>query len=547
MTPMDRTERLSLAKDAMRRHAWPEAVREFSAADVDEPLDPGSLEGLATAAFWSGHADDSLNAWERAYAGHLEQGDRRRAAAAALQVARRQAWRLNPAQARGWRATAERLLSDQPDCRERGQLLNQEAYGLIVLGEFETALERAAQAFEVGARCSARDIQAFALNLQALALVRAGEIERGLRVLDESLAAAGALDLDPFDSGLMYCHTIGLCRDLADFDRAREVTDSTTAWCEENAITAFPGICRVHRAELHRLHGDLARAETEVQAAIDDLLPRALSWAAMAFNELGMIQFRRGRLDAAGKAFDRSHELGMEAEPGRSLVHLAQGRHQLALAGLTRALERPPAVLLDRARLLSALAEVALASGSHDTAASSVADLESIAEALRRPAFEAFAKGARGALLLAEGKPRAATESLRDALDLWLTMDAPFEAAQTRLLVAEAYRAEGAQPSADRELQLAAQRVRTDRRRPRQGDSRGCPQGSSGRPASATHAAPAGGSPPGRGGPEQPRHRGEAGALRTHGRVPRATDPQCAWLRLPGADRGLVRAAALTL
>jgi ATP/maltotriose-dependent transcriptional regulator MalT len=169
-----------------------------------------------------------------------------------------------------------------------------------------------------------------------------------------------------------------------------------------------------------------------------------------------MVQLRRGRLDAAGEAVDRAQELGMDAEPGRSLVHLAQGRHQLALAGLTRALERPPTVLLDRARLLSALVEVALAIGNHDTAASSVADLESIAEALRRPAFGAFAKSARGALLLTEGKPRAATDSLRDALELWLTMDAPYEAAQTRLLVAEACRAEGDRTSADRELELAA-------------------------------------------------------------------------------------------
>lgn len=458
MTLMERTraERLSLANDAMRRHDWHQALREFSAADADEPLDPGSLEGLATVAFWSGHADDSLKGWERAYAGHLEQGDRLEAAAAALQVARRQAWTLNPAQARGWRATAERLLSDQQDCRERGQLLNQEAFGLIVLGEFEAAHARATQAFDVGARCSALDTQATALNLQAVALVRAGEIERGLRVLDESLAAAAAADLDPFETGLIYCQTIALCRDLADFDRAREVADATASWCEENAITGFPGICRVHQAEIHRLRGDLARAEAEVQAAIDDLLPRALSWAAMAFNELGMVQLRRGRLDAAGAAFDRAQELGMEAEPGRSLVHLAQGRHKLALAGLTRALERPPAVLLDRARLLSALVEVALATGNHDTAAGSVSDLESIAEALRQPAFGALAKGASGALLLAEGKPTAAAESLRDALELWLTMDAPYEAAHSRLLVAEAYRAEGDQTSADHELELAA-------------------------------------------------------------------------------------------
>lgn len=455
---MDHTrgERLLLANEAMQRHAWSEALLDFSAADAEGPLDPGSLEGLAAAAFWAGRADDSLKAWERAYAGHLGEGDRRRAAAAALQIARRQAWRLNPAQARGWRATAERLLSDQQDCRERGQLLNQEAYGLIMRGEFEKAHDWAAQAFEVGARCSARDVQAAALNLQALALVRAGEIERGLKVLDESLAAAAAVDLDPFETGLIYCHTIDLCRDLADFERAREVADATTSWCDENAITAFPGICRVHRAELHRLRGDLARAETEVQAAIDDLLPRALSWSAMAFNELGMVQLRRGRLDAAGEAFERAEELGMEAEPGRSLVHLAHGRHQQALAGLIRAVRRPPAVLLDRAQLLSVLVEAALAAGNQDIAASSVADLESIAEAVPRPAFGAFAKGARGALLLAGGEPRAATDSLRDALELWLAVDAPYEAAQTRMLVAEAHRATGDPNSAERELGLAA-------------------------------------------------------------------------------------------
>jgi tetratricopeptide (TPR) repeat protein len=451
-----RAERLSLANDAMRRHAWPEALQEFSAADVDEPLDPSSLEVMATAAFWSGHGDDSTKAWERAYTGHLEQGDRQRAAAAALEVARRQAWRLNLAQARGWRATAEGLLSGQPDCRERGQLLSQEAFGLIVLGEFKTAHDLAVKAFEVGARCSARDIQAVALNLQGVALVKAGEIERGLRVLDESLAAATAAGLDAFETGLIYCLTIGLCRDLADFDRAQEVADATSAWCEENAITGFPGICRVHQAEIHRLRGDLARAENEVQAAIDELVPRALAWSGMAFNELGMVQLRRGRLDAAGEAFDRAQELGMEAEPGRSLVYLAQGRHQLAFAGLTRALERPPTVLFDRARLLSALVEVSLATGDHNTAASSVVDLEAIAETLRRQAFGAFAKDARGALLLAEGKPRAAIDSLRNALELWLTIDAPYEAARTRLVLAEAHRALGDQTSADRELELAA-------------------------------------------------------------------------------------------
>ncbi len=56
----------------MDRHAWSEALSAYKAADAEQPLDADALEGLASAAFWTGDIEVCLKAWERAYTGYLE-------------------------------------------------------------------------------------------------------------------------------------------------------------------------------------------------------------------------------------------------------------------------------------------------------------------------------------------------------------------------------------------------------------------------------------------------------------------------------------------
>jgi ATP/maltotriose-dependent transcriptional regulator MalT len=458
MMPMvsQRAERLSRAKQSMSRHDWADAYAELSAADAEEPLDPDALEDMAWAAFWAGHGDESLATWERAYAELLDRGDQRRAGGAALQISRKYVHRSNLALAQGWRATAERLLADQSDCRELGQLRNDEAYGLIRMGKLDAAQVTAAEAFEIGVRCGARDVQLMALNMQGAALVRIGQIDRGLKLVDESCAAAGASDLHAFELGLLYCHTIDICHYIGDFERARELTEFTASWCEANRVSAFPGICRVHRAELFRMRGDLSGAEAEARAAIDDLQPYTPAFAALAFIEIGMNHLQRGQLDQADAAFNQANELGIEAEPGRSLLLLARGKHELARKSLTRALEQQPIDLIQRAGLLAALVEAALASGDTETTATCVAEMDWIAETVGRPAFSAAALGARGALMLALDKPRLAIAPLRRAIEQWVAIDAPYEVARTRTLIAKAHLAEGDESAARTEFELAA-------------------------------------------------------------------------------------------
>jgi DNA-binding NarL/FixJ family response regulator len=55
----------------------------------------------------------------------------------------------------------------------------------------------------------------------------------------------------------------------------------------------------------------------------------------------------------------------------------------------------------------------------------------------------ALAEKALGAVLLAEGQPRPALTSLRSALELWRSIDAPYEVARTRILIGNACEALG--------------------------------------------------------------------------------------------------------
>ncbi|HEV2068532.1 MAG TPA: LuxR C-terminal-related transcriptional regulator, partial [Acidimicrobiales bacterium] len=91
-----------------------------------------------------------------------------------------------------------------------------------------------------------------------------------------------------------------------------------------------------------------------------------------------------------------------------------------------------------------------------------VAEAEAAAEELAELAagretvlLRAIAAQSRGAVLLAEGEPKAALHALRDACQAWRDVDAPYEAAQARMLIAVACRAVDDEETADLECAAA--------------------------------------------------------------------------------------------
>jgi class 3 adenylate cyclase len=204
-----------------------------------------------------------------------------------------------------------------------------------------------------------------------------------------------------------------------------------------------------------RLRGDFSEAEEEARRALTELTAFGrLPQAGAGSNEIGEVRLRLGDLDGAEEAFRTAHRLGHEPHPGLALVHLARGQTEAARASIATALA-DAVDPIDRARLLAAKAEIALAAHDVTDARSAADELAGLASSLDSPVLHAMSHQTSGATLTYEEEPTAAITELRKALRAWTEVDAPFEAAQTRRSLALAHRLSGDEASAVLELRAA--------------------------------------------------------------------------------------------
>jgi class 3 adenylate cyclase len=393
-----------------------------------------------------------MAASERAYTAHLDAGNRRRAGFVALGLARDYLGRRNPSVGRAWLSRGERLLEAEPDSVEYGYLARMRS---VMARDPEEALAHAQRTYEIGSRFGDTDLMALGLQDRGRILIAKGQVAEGMALLDEATLPAVSGELGPLMTAIIYCNTIEACKELADYRRAGDWTDAAKRWCEREGVAGFPGVCRVYRAEIMRLRGAWPEAEQEVRRACDELRDFNLYYAAEAFYELGEIRLRLGDLPGAAEAFRQAHELGREPQPGLALFRLAEGKADAALASVRSALAETGNDRLARARLLPALVEIAMAAGDHAAARGATEELETIAETYRTSALEARAVCARGALQLAEGDEVAARQSLRRGCRLWQEIEAPYEGARARVLLATAHQLESDQEGAALELAAA--------------------------------------------------------------------------------------------
>jgi class 3 adenylate cyclase len=446
---------LQAGRDAIARHAWREAYEIFSAADAEEPLGPEDLESLAQAAWWTGRLEECIAARERAYASYLEQKQPRRAAVVALEVSHDYFSKLAHSIGAGWFNRAERLLEGEDDCAEKGYLAMQQCLGLQAAGELDAALEVATATLDFGTRFGDRDLQAYGLLLQGKTLVSMGKVPEGLALLDEATVAAVSGEIGPLASGIIYCIAIASTASLADYQRAGEWTEASKRWCERQSIAGFPGVCRVHRAEIIRLRGSWAEAEQEARRALNELQNFNLEFAGFSFYEIGEVRLRMGDLEEAKEAFKQAHELGHSPQPGLSLLYLAEGKIDAAAKSIKRALDDQALDRLGRCRLLTPQVTISIAAGDLETARAAAAEAEDIAAQYKSAALEACALLVRGELQIAEGNPGAAVQACRKSWRLWQNADLPYEAARARTVLGVALQADDDDEEAEMEFRAA--------------------------------------------------------------------------------------------
>lgn len=395
-TPPDGGAPLPQARAAVVRRDWRSAYELLVAADGFDPLDAEDLELLGDAAFMAGDQEASIAARQRAHSLWLQagQGQRARAAVAALLIVGNHYVRNRPAIAAGWFHKARRLLQNEAEGPAHGVLAFTGALIALARGEPDAALEAAAQAQLIGERFGHPDIEAVGLTLQGCALARLGRLDQAQALLDEALACASSGRLGPIATGQIFCWSTQALLAVADFERAAEWIDAI----DSCGIGGIPGDCRVHRAEVLRAVGRLEEAQGEALAARLEIQAVDLIHAGIAHYELAMIHLARGVLDHAERALRHAATCGASSQPGQALLQLAQGHPAAAAASIRTALADSALDDLRRARLLPAAVQVALALDDEREASERAAELERIADRFRTDGLIMAARKARSNL-----------------------------------------------------------------------------------------------------------------------------------------------------
>jgi class 3 adenylate cyclase len=450
---------LENARFATERQAWRQAYAGYSGLDPSE-LSPSDLESFGTAAWWSGRIDEAIALREKAFAAFTSSGDPLGAARIAILLWWDYEGRGAISVANGWLATAERLLAGAPESVEHARLGTvQGVMAMYIEGDLAKAVDIFERTYELAHRVGDRESELLTLAGKGRALIKAGDAERGLALMDEASAGAMGGNLESTAKGNIYCMTISACADLGEYRRAAEWTETATRWCNELDVTGFPGKCRVHRAEVLRLRGEWPAAEAQAIAACEEIEDFDRSVSADAQYEVGEIRRQRGDFKGAEEAYRTANELGRDPQPGLALLRLAEGKVDAAAAGIARALADSSQPLV-RLRRLPAQVEIALASGDLKIARDALAELEQIVDsykigARRALAFDATIHVARGRIELADKDWASAVASLQRGRDAWKEVGAPYETAQTRMLLALAYRRSGDEHAAVAELEGA--------------------------------------------------------------------------------------------
>jgi DNA-binding NarL/FixJ family response regulator len=436
---------------------WGDAFAELSAAHSAGQLGVEDLERLAVAAYMVGRAGDCEHAWMRAHQAWLRRGEAERAARCAFWHALGLFFRGDLAPAMGWVARGGRLLDESDrDCVEQVWLRMLKALPLLFEGDADAAYPSFVEAGEIAERFADPDATMFARLCRGYALILRGQIAEGMALLDEAMVSVTADEVAPILAGIAYCQVIALCQEVFDLRRAREWTEALTRWCDSQPdLVPFQGNCLVHRCEIFQLQGAWTDAIDSARQACEWLSgPPPWDMLGSAYYQLAEIQRLRGELADAAEAYRQASLGGRDPEPGMSLLRLAQGRIDLALPAIRRALEEVQDPVA-RSRLLPAGVNVMLEADEVGAARAAADELAGIATQLDAPYLNALAADAAGAVLLAEGDPRAALTKLRTAQRSWRDLEAPHQAARARMLIGVACRSLGDVATAELEFEAA--------------------------------------------------------------------------------------------
>jgi DNA-binding CsgD family transcriptional regulator len=216
----------------------------------------------------------------------------------------------------------------------------------------------------------------------------------------------------------------------------------------------YRGQCLVHRSQLQQAAGDWRTAITTAEEACRHLTDPPHPALGLAHYQEAELHRLVGDLERADTEYRIASRLGHHPMPGLALLELARGDTGAAATTIRRALEEAGNTV-ERPPLLAAAVDILRAAGDIAGARTAADELTVVASSSSSPLLAAIAAHALGSVLVADGDPVAALTELRAAARAWQSLHMPYEPARTAVLVGLACAALGDRTTAALELDNA--------------------------------------------------------------------------------------------
>lgn len=427
---------LTEGRDAFRRGDAAASRRAFEAVLVVHETGE-VLEGLARALYLETDYRGSTEAHERAYSAYRRAGDRQGAARAARMLA----WLHGAlygdwAVGNGWLGRARRFLE------EAGEHSGEHGWVELTRAMSEPDARRREEHFRaalaIGRRFEDRDLEFESLGWIGVELVIRDQVEEGMALLDEALAAvcAGEVD-DLYVIEGTFCSMFSACEHAHDVARADQWIRMADEVAHRRNLVAIGAYCRAHYGGILTAAGRWDEAEVELAAALRFFERGHPAMRANVLVRLAHLRVQQGRVDEAAQLLE-----GLDRHPDAvvplAVLRLTRGEVELARDLLERALARPDLDSAAAGPLLALLVDTYLSGGAPEEAAGAVDQLAELAARRSSPYLLACAASARGKVRAACGRGNDARSCFLEAIAAFSDAQMPVELARARLDLARA-------------------------------------------------------------------------------------------------------------
>jgi DNA-binding CsgD family transcriptional regulator len=411
-----------------------EAAREAYASLLGGHEAADARWGLARACWWVGETRRAREHAEHAFAAYDVE---RRYAEAAMVAVHLCIWQLanfdNAAAGHGWLARARQMADHSNDPSVTGWVTLLSGY---FAGDPHEGLQHLEAAADTASSQADRDLGTMALADLGLSHVMAGDVERGMGMLDEAMAATlaeprGMLEVVVWAS----CDMLAACSLVGDVQRASQWCRAADRFMDTYGCPFLQARCRAHYGRVLVAAGRWTEAERELERALSMAADTGRGPRTEALTALADLRQRQGRPEESLQFLDAADNTATGVAIKASCF-LDLGRVGDARAALRSELAVQPLDSADYALLVATLAEVALAAGRLDEAAELLAPDHPVMRAPAYPRSAGLLANARGLLAAARHDANSARNHLGFALEMFIRLELPFEAACTELHLA---------------------------------------------------------------------------------------------------------------